>query len=225
MRASRALRVALCLAPLGLASCIILPKGDIGSSPKNAAEDHDALAVSDALEARIAKGEATEADREFAYQAVLQPEYDTAAYAFARAAVTGRLVQQRGLRGARLVGEVERWAMRSRELDPDFRRGGATRLLGTLYVIAPASFVEHGDSERGVELLEGLVEEYPEDVENHLRLAEAYIALGDPEPAVPHLCACVERFDEMRPDDQQLLAQLVAVAGAPRCADHRDEAD
>ena len=32
----------------------------------------------------------------------------TAAESFARAAVTGRLVQQRGLRGAPLLGEVER---------------------------------------------------------------------------------------------------------------------
>ena len=66
-------------------------------------------------------------------------------------------------------------------------------MLGTLYVIAPGALVKHGDSERGLELLEGLVSEHPEIVENHLRLAEAYIALGDPDPAGPS-CACASRI-------------------------------
>ena len=76
---------------------------------------------------------------------------------FARADVTGRLVQQRGFLAANLVPDIERAARRSRELDPNFRDGAATRLLGTLYVIAPAAVLEHGDSEQGLELLEGLV--------------------------------------------------------------------
>ena len=47
------------------------------------------------------------------------------------------------------VRDVERSARRSRELDPGFRDSAATRLLGTLYVIAPASLLKHGDSEAG----------------------------------------------------------------------------
>ena len=181
------------------------------------AQRSDALATSDALEALIERGADTPADREFAYAAVQKPELDTVAYAFARAAVTGRLVQQRGLSGARQIGEVEFWAQRSRTLDPDFRDGAATRLLGTLYVIAPGSLVEHGDSERGLELLEALVREHPEIVENQLRLAEAYIALGDPDPAGPALCVCLAKRDALRRDDQQLLDQLVATTGRPDC--------
>jgi len=178
----------------------------------------DALATSDALEALIADGKDTPADREYAYTIVCEREETSAAYAFARAAVTGRLVQQRGLLGASLVPDVERWALRSRTLDADFRDGAATRLLGTLYVVAPAGLVAHGDSEQGLSLLEGLTQKYPGTPENHLRLAEAYIALGDPGPAAPHLCFSLERRAMLRQDDAQLLDQLVATTGPPDCA-------
>jgi hypothetical protein len=182
-----------------------------------AAERRDPLAVADTLEALIAEDEDSPADREYAYTAVTRGEEDTAAYAFARAIVTGRLVQQRGLLGASLVDDVEDWALRSRELDPAFRDGAATRLLGTLWVLAPASLLSYGDSERGLELLDSLVRDYPGGIQNHLRLAEAYIALHDPEPAEPHLCVCLANRAALRRDEQQLLDQLVIVAGTPHC--------
>jgi hypothetical protein len=183
----------------------------------SAGEHGDALALSDGLEALIAKGTDTPADREYAWQMVRRQEEDTASYSFARAAITGRLVQDRGLLGADLVPDVERFARRSRELDPDFRNGAATRLLGTLYVIAPAALIEHGDSEQGLDLLETLTQARPAVLENHLRLAEAYIALGDPEPAGPHLCLCLDGKTKLRPDDQRLLTRLVAAAGTVHC--------
>jgi len=201
-----------------LASSCVTLRGDVTPELRAAAERKDALVTSDTLEALIEHGADTPADREFAYRSIRAEEEDNAAYAFARAAVTGRLVQQRGLTGARQVGEVERWAQLSRTLDADFRDGAATRLLGTLYVIAPATFLEHGNSELGLEMLEQLVQEHPDVAENQLRVAEAYIALGDPEPAAPHLCACLERRAALRRDDQQLLDHLVATAGTPDCA-------
>jgi hypothetical protein len=216
MAAERAIRKAVLLGLLLLAGCVSL-HGDVNPELVAAAKQQDALVTADALEALIENGADTPVDREFAYAAVRQGEHDTAAYAFARASVTGRLVQQRGLLGGNLVGEVEEWALRSRELDPDFRGGAATRLLGTLYVIAPATFLDKGDSEYGVELLEQLVEQHPDVVENQLRLAEAYISLGDPEPAGLHLCECLARRDALRRDDQELLAQLVKTAGEPDC--------
>jgi hypothetical protein len=182
-----------------------------------AADRHDALAVSDALEALIDAQQDTLADRQYAYDAVHVDQEDTAPVLYARAAVTGRLVQRKGLLGAHLVPEIERCARRSRDLDPDFRDGAATRLLGTLYVLAPAAVLQHGDSEAGLELLEGLARRHPEAVENDLRLAEAYIALGDPVPAVPHLCRCLAHEAELHADDQRLLRQLVKDAGPPRC--------
>jgi hypothetical protein len=182
-----------------------------------AAEQDGALAVSDALEALIANGTDTMADREYAYRTVRAQAADTAADTFARAAVTGRLVQRKGLTAALLVPDIERFARRSRELDPNFRDGAATRMLGTLYIIAPATLLEHGDSEVGLELLEDLAEQRPDVLENHLRLAEAYIALGDPGPAAPHLCRCLANKSAMRPDDQALLNMLVAGSGSVKC--------
>jgi tetratricopeptide (TPR) repeat protein len=173
----------------------------------------DALAVSDALEELIAQGQDTEADREFAYELVQRNPQDTAPYLFARAAVTGRLVQLRGLRASNLIADIETSARRSRALDPDFRDGAATRLLGTLYVIAPAVLLEHGNSEEGLEMLEELTEAHPDILENHLRLAEAYVTLGDPAPACPHLRRCLAHKAALRPDDQQLLDQLIITAG------------
>ena len=181
------------------------------------AEQQDVLAVSDALEALIASGKDTLADREYAHRIVSAREEDTAASMFARAAVTGRLVQQRGLLAADLVPDIEHCARRSRELDPDFRDGAATRLLGSLYVTAPAVLLKHGDSEVGIELLEGLVATRPDVPENHLRLAEAYIALNDPAPAGPHLCHCLAHKDALRPDDRTLLFQLIDIAQLPPC--------
>ena len=184
---------------------------------RTAADEGDALAVSDALEALIAAGIDTPADRQYAYDAVSTDTADTAAANYARASVTGRLVQQKGLLGASMVRDVERNARRSRELDPTFRDGAATRLLGTLYVLAPASFLQHGDSEDGLDLLVGLVQTYPNVAQNHLRLAEAYIALGDSAPAIPHLCRSLDLRAALRRDEQLLLAHLIADLGALDC--------
>jgi len=220
MAIERIARAAFVLA-LCLAAACATRRGPVHEELRSAAERNDALATADALEALIAQGADTPADREFAYDAVRAREEDTAAYAFARATVTGRLVQQRGLLGGNLVADIERWALRSRELDPDFRDGAATRLLGTLYVLAPAALLEHGDSEHGLALLEEIQQRHPNSLENHLRLAEAYISLGDPAPAEPHLCACIVGRASLRRDDQQLLDQLLATAGTPTCVSQR----
>ena len=181
------------------------------------AQRHDTLALSDALEELIAVGKDTAADRAFAYREASAHEETTAAYAFARAAIAGRYVQTHGLAGFRHVAEVETWARRSRELDPGFRGGAATRMLGTLYVLVPASILAHGDSEEGLSLLEGLVKLHPEVPENHLRLAEALVALGDPAPAAPHLCFCLGARATLRPDEQKLLDRLVKDAEMAPC--------
>ncbi|MBW2524311.1 MAG: hypothetical protein JRI23_09060 [Deltaproteobacteria bacterium] len=171
------------------------------------------MALSDALEKLIDEQQATDEDREAAYEAVKRLEEDTAEYAFARAALAGRLAQVRGLTAIGLVAEAEKYARLSRKLDPDFRDRAAQRMLGTLYVMAPAALVEHGDSETGLELLEELVDERPDRIENRLRLAEGYVVLDDPEPAFEHLCWCLERKSTLRPDAQRLLAQVVEDAG------------
>ncbi|APR88168.1 hypothetical protein A7982_13517 [Minicystis rosea] len=208
----------LALAAAGLVSaCWPFATGPTHASMAEIVQQGDALAISDALEELIAEGKDSPADRELALNAVRTREQSTAAYAFARAAITGRVVQSRGLTGAGLVSDVEKWALLSKKLEPNFREGAAARLLGTLYVMAPAGWLEHGDSEQGLELLEGLVKAHPEKLENHLRLAEAYIALGDTAPATPYLCRVRARRAELRRDDQQLLDHLFADAGHPTC--------
>jgi len=216
MAARRALTGAVVALAVLSGGCASIGDGDVHPDLRAAAAREDPLAVGDALEGLIAVGADTPADREFAYAAVSRSDADTAEASFARAAVTGRLVQQRGLLGADLVPDVEREAIRSRELDPGFRDGAATRLLGTLWVIAPAAFLAQGDSERGLALLEGLVDQHPEAPENHLRLAEAYVTLQEPESAYPELCIAWSGRAKLRPDDQRLLEELVrSVGGAP----------
>lgn len=184
---------------------------------QTAIEHHDALAVADALEALIAEGKDTERDRQLAYDEVHRKEEPTAEYAFARAMITGRLVEKKGLTAALLVREMEDWAEKSRALDPTFRKGAAARMLGTLYVLAPGSLLSHGDSEKGLEILEKVRKEYPDALENHLRYAEALIALGDPAPATEPLCKCLAEKSKLRKDEQRLLDKLFQDAGSPGC--------
>lgn len=209
-------RALVAIALGGLSACAVLRPAGYGDF-KTAVTKGDAIRIYDTLEVLIAEDDDTRSDRKAAFAALHDRNEDTAEFQFAWAAVAGRLVQQKGLLGVNLVKDIERHARRSIELDPTFRNGEATRLLGTLYVVAPSSFLEYGNSELGLEMLEGLVVEYPQDPENHLRTAEAYIALNDPEPAAPHLCACIAVKETMRQDDQKLLKNLIADAGPFKC--------
>ena len=197
----------LALALLGVAGCGPL-RGWRPTLPAVTKPSVDPLVVSDQLEALIEEGKDTPVAREQAYEQVRRNPGDTAGAAFGRAAVTGRLVQQKGLLAANLVRDVELYARRSRELDPEFRDLAATRMLGTLYVMAPASLLKHGDSESGLEMLEVLTREHPGVPENHLRLAEAYVSLGDDAHARPQVCHCLIVRSRLRRDDQGLLNQL-----------------
>lgn len=200
----------------GLSACAVLrPAGY--AELQTALKQGSAIEIYDRLEALIAEDDDTRANRKDAFRAVRDRNEDTAEFQFAWAALAGRFVQYKGLLAANLLPDIEKHARRSIELDAGFRNGAATRLLGTMYVVAPSSFVEHGDSELGLEMLEGLVEKYPGDPENHLRVAEAYITLNDPAPAAPHLCACLAVKDSMRKDDQKLLVNLFADAGKVSC--------
>ncbi|MFO0554831.1 MAG: hypothetical protein U0271_41020 [Polyangiaceae bacterium] len=181
----------------------------------SAAANVSLLALSDALEALIADGKDTDEDRQAAFEAALRIPIRSAGDAFGRAAITGRLAEKQGalsLLGedspTSLVGEAEKYALISRKLDPDFRQGAAARMLGTLYIFAPANMLEAGNSEDGLELLEGLVTAHPEVVENQLRLAEAYIALNDKEPGRKPLCLALRDRARLRRDEGQLLDKL-----------------
>ncbi len=187
------------------------PQGSTEAPPDGGTETErrDALAVSDALETLIEEGRATEDDRVRALEQVrATPDDGSAGYAFARAAA-GRVAELRGIKAGKLVGEAEGFARRSIERDPEFRERAASRMLGSLWVMAPPRLLEHGDSEKGLALLEQLAKEQPEQLENHLRVAEAYVFLGDTEPAAQHLCIAAKGRDTLRRDEQALLQRLM----------------
>jgi predicted Zn-dependent protease len=186
--------------------------------------ERNAFAIYEALEAEIEAGTAGEDDRVDAYQrASSAVDDESAAHAFARAALAGRVAELRGAKAGKLVTEAEDWARKSIERDPEFRDRAATQLLGSLYVMAPGRLVEHGDSETGLEMLEALVEAHPESPAYRFRLGQAYAHLGDEDAAKPHLCASLARRDGLRKDEQRLLDELVedaGGAGALACAAH-----
>jgi hypothetical protein len=173
-----------------------------------AASSEDALTLADTLERLVESGAAGEGERRFAYDRIQGRPMATAADALGHAQIIGRLAQTQGLAAKGLVAKIEAAARRSMELDPKFRNGAAQRLLGSLYVKAPARLLEHGDSETGLELLEELAEQYPRDAQTRLRVAEAYVALSDPEPAQPHLCFAKQHSSELRSDHAALLKEL-----------------
>jgi tetratricopeptide (TPR) repeat protein len=198
----------------------------IGCTPRNpdrrevsaplaeTADTRAPIAIYDGLEALIASGSDKEADRLYAYhRARERPDDGSASYAFARAALAGRVAELRGAAAGGLVGEAESFARKSIERDPNFRNGANRRMLGSLYVMAPSTLLDHGDSEDGLELLEQLVEQDPSSVENRLRLGEAYVHLGDHEPAAEHLCAALQERGKLRADEQRLLDRVVKDAG------------
>ena len=183
--------------------------------PELASAATSPLALSDALQKLIAEGKDTADDRQAAYDLVVKLSASTAGDAFARAAIAGRLAESKGalaLLGTdsptALVSEAEHWALKSIRADPNFRRQAARRLLGSLYALAPANLLEGGDSEDGISILEKLVEQDPLLTENHLRLAEAYIALGDKDSARVPLCHTISKIAELRADELKLLDSL-----------------
>ncbi|MEM6290241.1 MAG: tetratricopeptide repeat protein [Myxococcota bacterium] len=203
----------LCLALLmGCTPQASTPTAAPGDAVK--AEPVDALGVLTSLEDAIEAGTSTDEDRERAYETVTAAADDGSAdYAFARAAIAGRLAELRGVGAGKLVTEAETYARLALERDPEYDEGAATRMLGTLYVMAPGRLVEHGDAEDGLSMLEDLVDARPDDPRNHLRVAEAYIALDDPDPAVDFLCAAQAKRDQLRKDDQALLDTLAESFG------------
>lgn len=193
------------------------PKADLNNP--SFADTRSAVEVYERLEALIDAQRDTKQDREDAYALVLKQADTSPEYFFARAAVAGRLAENRGLQALGLVTETEDYARRVRAADPDFREGAATRMLGTLYVLAPPSLVKHGDSETGLELLEAEVKAHPDRLVSQLRLAEAYIALGDPEPAKDHLCIVRRSEARLSAGDRRLLGKLLADAGKIECSE------
>jgi hypothetical protein len=217
--------VLLAALSMGCAACDVIALRPELRAP---AARQDALALSEALEKLIDDGRATPDDREAAHKAIKRWSSETPEYAYARASIAGRLAQVRGLTAVFLIHEMEIWGRIAMKLDPKWHDGAARRLLGTLYVLAPANLLQHGNSEEGIDLLQKQVSDYPKDPVNHVRLAEAFVSLNDPDPARPHLCFAQAHEAEMRPTEQKVLKGLVDQLGgkaklACDSAEHEEE--
>ena len=75
----------------------------------------------------------------------------------------------------RLEGEMKK----ALALSPGIDDGGPMRLLGTLYIKAPAWPNGIGDRDKGLDLLEQAVKKYPGHPLNHLFYAQAILAVDD----------------------------------------------
>ena len=75
----------------------------------------------------------------------------------------------------RLEGEMKK----ALALSPGLDDGGPMRLLGTLYIKAPAWPKGIGDRDKGLDLLEQAVKKYPGHPLNHLFYAQAILAIDD----------------------------------------------
>ena len=214
-------------ASLALAAVVLIAAsgcGQLKRIPLPLGTTIDCLAVSDELEALIEKGTDTPAAREVAYEKVRKSSCEGAGQSFGRAAVTGRIVQQKALLAANLVRDVETYARRSRDLEPTFRDFASTRMLGTLYVLAPAALLKHGDSETGLELLETLVHDHPDVPENRLRLAEALAAAGRQDEAdrafntMAQSEGVASAFNAYAAEDALIVTSTETVTGRPGIA-------
>lgn len=165
----------------------------------------DPMAIYLALEGEIDVRDVGENERQRAYEAVADAVDDgSPGYALARAALAGRLAETRGLSALGLVREAEHYARTSRNRDPNFRDEEATRMLGSLQALA-GDHLEEATTEDGIEVLENLLRRRPEDRRTALRLAQALVALGDPESALAPLCACAAGKDELRASERRIF--------------------
>jgi len=205
---------------LSLVAVSVMLSGASGCRPQGTvdptileAEREGAWSIYEALELRVASGSVSDADRLAALEKLRVAEDDhTAAYAYARAAVAGRVAELRGLKALKILEEMRTWSLESIARDPGFEDMAAQRMLGTLYVLA-GDHLDAGDSEDGLELLEAVVDSFPDRADNQLRLAEAYIALGDPDPGIEPLCLAALGRAALSGEEQILLASLLEELG------------
>ena len=85
--------------------------------------------------------------------------------------------------GLDAMSSIEDDARRARELDPSYDEAGPHRLLGALYLRAPAPPVGPGSKRRAVRELERAVEIAPDSAGNLVWLSTAYLERGKTEAA------------------------------------------
>lgn len=97
-----------------------------------------------------------------------------------RAIAVGLLAQARKSKGLAAMREVRRDAQRAIALAPEFDGGGPHRVLGGLYLRAPAPPTGMGSARRAMVHLRAALRIAPRHPENRLFLAEAHLRLRQP---------------------------------------------
>ena len=139
--------------------------------------------------------------RKLAETAVIRlPRSGLAHYLYAY--LTGLEAENNSLRGLELVPIIEREALLASDLNPAVDHGGPNRMLGALYLRAPAFPVSIGDSAKAVDHYRRAVDQAPEFLENRLGLADALLAEEEPGKACFEL---KKIFSEMPPNSKVKL--------------------
>jgi hypothetical protein len=156
----------------------------------------------------------TEQGAEAAHKGALGSDDPEAAYL--RALNLGLYVRTKGMTALGRLSELVR-LLQVAGTKPEQDEGGPWRVLGLLYVRAPAWPVGPGDVDAAVDLLKRTASDYPQHPLNHLYLAEALKESGDHAGAryeigqARALCS-EERFGEWasrwRADADALAAKL-----------------
>ncbi|MFH1039102.1 MAG: tetratricopeptide repeat protein [PVC group bacterium] len=139
-----------------------------------------ALLLSGVIKDEGRKEEVVRKGYEAAFAAGGEGDDPEAAYYFGT--LLGLLIEKEGLTAA---GEVPRFeqALERALKQPETDRGGPVRVLGMLYLRAPAWPAGAGDLERALEYLERAAREFPGHPENHLFYAYALSEDDRPEEA------------------------------------------
>lgn len=113
--------------------------------------------------------------RKLAEQVVAKlPKSGVAHYLYAYLA--GLEAENDPLRGLEWVPVIEREALRASELNPEIDHGGPDRMLGELYLKAPAFPMSVGDPAKSVTHFREAMAQAPGFMENRLGLVEALLA-------------------------------------------------
>jgi len=136
--------------------------------------------------------------RKLAETAVIRlPRNGLAHYLYAY--LTGLEAENDSLRGLELVPIIEREALLASDLNPAVNNGGPNRMLGELYLRAPAFPVSIGDSAKAVDHYRRAVDQDPGFLENRLGLVAALLAEEEPGKACFELKTILS---EMPPDSK-----------------------
>ncbi len=140
--------------------------------------------------------------RQLAEQAVAKlPRSGLAHYLYAY--LTGLEAENDPLHGLERVPVIEREALRAAELNPGIDNGGPDRMLGELYLRAPAFPMSVGDPAKSITHFRRAVAAAPGFMENRLGLVEAFLTDDQGEEACRQL---IEVWRQMPPKTEMIPA-------------------